>query len=65
MVVVTIVRLGYKPTYNKGSPHCVYIYNYIYIYISVYRTGIHWCYKPRFLHCQPSSPKLMVVVDQL
>ena len=61
MVVIAIVRLGYEPTYNKGAPHCKYIYIYLYLY----RTSIHWCYKPRFLHCQPSSPKLMVVVDQL
>jgi hypothetical protein len=34
MVLVTIVTGAYKPTYNWGASHCIYIYNkYIYIII--------------------------------
>ena len=28
MVVITIFRWGYKPTYNQGAPHCMYIYTW-------------------------------------
>jgi hypothetical protein len=38
MVVIAIVRLGYEPTYNKGAPHCKYIY--IYIYIELVSIGV-------------------------
>ena len=33
MVVITIVRWGYKPTYNVWGPHIVYIYIHTYTYI--------------------------------
>jgi len=29
MVLITIVNGVYKPTYNWGAPHCIYIYMYI------------------------------------
>ena len=25
MVVITIFRWGYKPTYNQGAPHCAHL----------------------------------------
>ena len=29
MVLITIVMGVYKPTYNWGASHCIYIYRYI------------------------------------
>ena len=26
MVVITIFRWGYKPTYNQGAPHCTQLH---------------------------------------
>ena len=32
MVLITIVMGVYKPTYNWGAPHCMYIYIYGYLF---------------------------------
>ena len=46
MVVITIVNGVYKPTYNWGAPHCIYIYIYIYVCVCyIYHKPIsYWSY---------------------